>query len=247
MSRDWMGAYERRINRYGNDYQSRIQKERERQFELYLDKSVYRVLFDFNDDTHLGSFEKYKQDNTETLAYLLTFIDLEIPTGTVLQIPDKDDILKPWMVYYLESIKASGYNRYIMLKMTHWLEWTARDGTRQSSWGYMYGQENNMLKDEIRSRSRMDTIYSENLKLSFFIMPLNPKIRKDDYIIIGEGTDIQEQYRVTGYDRQSTPGVEFVSVDPIYEYDLTPAPKQQQGDDPSEFYWLERGESSGGS
>ena len=157
--------------------------------------------FDFNDDTHLGSFEKYKQDNTETLAYLLTFIDLEIPTGTVLQIPDKDDILKPWMVYYLESIKASGYNRYIMLKMTHWLEWTARDGTRQSSWGYMYGQENNMLKDEIRSRSRMDTIYSENLKLSFFIMPLNPKIRKDDYIIIGEGTDIQEQYRVTGYDR----------------------------------------------
>ena len=151
------------------------------------------------------------------------------------------------MVYYLESIKASGYNRYIMLKMTHWLEWTARDGTRQSSWGYMYGQENNMLKDEIRSRSRMDTIYSENLKLSFFIMPLNPKIRKDDYIIIDEGTDIQEQYRVTGYDRQSTPGVEFVSVDPIYEYDLTPAPKQQQGDDPSEFYWLERGESSGGS
>ena len=64
---------------------------------------MYRVLFDFNDDTHLGSFEKYKQDNTETLAYLLTFIDLEIPTGTVLQIPDKDDILKLQKIYnYLE-------------------------------------------------------------------------------------------------------------------------------------------------
>jgi len=47
-----------------------------------------------------------------------------------------------------------------------------------------------MLKDEIRSRSRMDTIYSENLKLSFFIMPLNPYVRKDDYLIIGEGTDV---------------------------------------------------------
>jgi len=94
------------------------------------------------------------------------------------------------MVYYLETIKASGYNRYIMLKMTHFLEWTARDGSRQTSWAYMYGQENNMLKDEIRSRSRMDTIYSENLKLSFFIMPLNPYVRKDDYLIIGEGTDV---------------------------------------------------------
>lgn len=241
-----MGAYERRINRYGNDYQSRIQKERERQFELYLDKSVYRVLFDFDDDTHLGSFEKYKQDNTETLAYLLTFIDLEIPNGTILEIPDKDNILKPWMVYYLETIKASGYNRYIMLKMTHFLEWTARDGSTQTSWAYMYGQENNMLKDEIRSRSRMDTIYAENLKLSFFIMPLNPYVRKDDYLIIGEGTNVQEQYRVTGYDRQSTPGVEFVSVDPIYEYDLTPAPQREETDNPSDFYWLEGGNGLNG-
>jgi hypothetical protein len=51
----------------------------------------------------------------------------------------------------------------------------------------MFGQENNMLKDEIRSRSRMDTLYAENLKLNFFVLPLNSKIQKDDYFIIGEG------------------------------------------------------------
>jgi hypothetical protein len=51
----------------------------------------------------------------------------------------------------------------------------------------MYGQENNMLKDEIRSRSRMDTIYAENLKLNFFVMPASAKLKKDDYFIIGEG------------------------------------------------------------
>jgi len=99
---------------------------------------------------------------------------------------DKDDEPQPWMVYYLERIKASGYNRYIMLRMSHYLTWTARDGQEYHSWAYMYGQEDNMLKDELKSRSRMDTLYTENLKLSFFVLPVNPKIRKDDYLIIGE-------------------------------------------------------------
>ena len=156
-------------------------------------------------------------------------------------IPDKDKIKKPWLVYYLEDIKASGYNRYIVLKMTHYLTWTARDGSQQESWAYMYGQEDNMLKDEIRSRSRMDTIYTENLKTSFFVMPTTPKIKKDDYLEIGTG-ELKEQYRVTGYDIQSTPGVEYVTVDPTYEYDLTPAPQQQPGDSEDEFFWLNGGE-----
>jgi len=96
-----------------------------------------------------------------------------MPGGTILMLPNKDNELKPWMVYYIERIKASGYNRYIMLRMTHYLTWSARDGSAQTSWAYMYGQEDNMLKNEIRSRSRMDTIYAENLKTSFFIMPRN--------------------------------------------------------------------------
>jgi hypothetical protein len=50
----------------------------------------------------------------------------------------------------------------------------------------MYGQEDNMLKDELKSRSRMDTLYNENLKSSFFVMPTTAMIRKDDYLIIGE-------------------------------------------------------------
>lgn len=233
--------YKKRVNRYGLDYQSRIQREREELFDLYLLKTIYRVDFLFKDEEVAGSLEKYKQDETQTLQYLLTKTNVNIPNGTILMIPDKDKVEKPWMVYYLEDIKASGYNRYIMLKMTHYLTWTARDGSQQESWAYMYGQEDNMLKDEIRSRSRMDTIYAENLKMSFFVMPTTPKIRKDDYLEIGAG-ELKEQYRVTGYDIQSTPGVEYVTVDPTYEYDLTPAPQQQPGDSEDEFFWLNGGE-----
>ena len=233
--------YKKRVNRYGLDYQSRIQREREELFDLYLLKTIYRVDFLFEDEEVAGSLEKYKQDETQTLQYLLTKTSVNMPNGTILIIPDKDKIKKPWLVYYLEDIKASGYNRYIVLKMTHYLTWIARDGSQQESWAYMYGQEDNMLKDEIRSRSRMDTIYTENLKTSFFVMPTTPKIKKDDYLEIGTG-ELKEQYRVTGYDIQSTPGVEYVTVDPTYEYDLTPAPQQQPGDSEDEFFWLNGGE-----
>ena len=233
--------YKKRVNRYGLDYQSRIQREREELFDLYLLKTIYRVDFLFEDEEVAGSLEKYKQDETQTLQYLLTKTSVNMPNGTILMIPDKDKIKKPWLVYYLEDIKASGYNRYIVLKMTHYLTWTARDGSQQESWAYMYGQEDNMLKDEIRSRSRMDTIYTENLKTSFFVMPTTPKIKKDDYLEIGTG-ELKEQYRVTGYDIQSTPGVEYVTVDPTYEYDLTPAPQQQPGDLEDDFFWLNGGE-----
>lgn len=238
----YFDIYVQRLNRFGNDYQSRIQGERERLFDLYLLKSVYRVDFEYNDQHYAGSLEKNKQDNSETRQYLLTKIDLNIPNGTILMLTDKDGIEQPWMIYYLENIKASGYNRYIVLKMTHLLTWTARDGSEQTSWAYMYGQEDNMLKNEIRSRSRMDTIYEENLKLSFFVIPTNPKLKIDDYFIVGE-EPLQEQYRVTGFDIQSTPGVEFVSVDPIYEFDLTPPPEKQTEDDDDNFFWFNGGNS----
>ena len=235
-------VYLRRLNRYGNDYQSRIQGQREREFGGKLLKSIYRVDFEYDNEIHAATLEAYKQDQTQTLQYLLTRVSLNLPNGTILMIPDKDSVLQPWLVYWLESIKASGYNRYIVLKMTHFITWRDRNGIERSSWCYMYGQQDNMLKDELRSRSRMDTLYTENLKMSFFILPTNEFLRRDDYLEIGEG-NLKEAYRVTGYDIQSTPGVEYVTVDPVYLRDNSAAPVQKPEDDPDVFYWLNGGES----
>lgn len=233
--------YLKRLNRYGYDYQSRIQGQRERVFEDKLLKSVYRVDFEYEGEMHPATLERYKQDETQLMQYLLTRVSLNLPNGTVLMIPDKDDKEQPWLVYWLESIKASGYNRYIVLKMTHFITWYDREKNLRSSWCYMYGQEDNMLKDELKSRSRSSALYTENLKSSFFILPTTEYIRKDDYLEIGEGK-LKEAYRVTGYDIQSTPGVEYVTVDPIYLYDNSPAPEKKPEDDPDDFYWLQGGE-----
>ena len=240
MNNSYYDIYLKRLNRYGNDYQTRTQNKRERDFENYLLKSVYRIEFEYDTKINPATFERYKQDETETLHYLLTRVDVNIPNGTVLMLPNKDDELKPWMVYYLEAIKASGYNRYVVLKMTHFLNWKDREGNSRSSWAYMYGQEDNMLKDELQSRSRSDARYTENLKGSFFVLPTNEYLRKDDYLEVGEGA-LKEGYRVTGYDIQSTPGVEYVTIDPIYLYDNSPAPEKQEGDNEEDYFWLEGG------
>lgn len=236
----YYNIYLKRLNRYGENYQTRIQNKREEEFEYYLLKSVYRIDFEYEDEIHPATFERYKQDETETLHYLLTRTTLNIPNGTILMIPDKDNKLKPWMIYYLEAIRASGYNRYVVLKMTHFITWKDRKQEERSSWAYLYGQENNMLKDELQSRSRAAARYTENLKLSFLIMPLNEFIKKDVYLEIGEDP-FKEGYRVTGYDIQSSLGVEYVSIDPVYLYDTTPAPQKTPEDKDEDYFWLQGG------
>jgi len=86
------------------------------------------VDFIFENEMHPGLLERYKQDETELMQYLLTRVNLNMPSGTILMIPDKDNNEQPWLVYWLESIKASGYNRYIVLKMTHFITWRDRQG-----------------------------------------------------------------------------------------------------------------------
>lgn len=237
---EYYNIYLKRLNRYGFDYKTRTQNKRERDFEDYLLKSVYRIDFDYLDEARPGIFEKYKQDETETLHYLLTRTSLNIPNGTILMLPNKDEELKPWMIYYLEAIKASGYNRYVVLKMSHYLTWKDREGITRNSWAYLYGQQDNMLKDELQSRSRSDARYTEPLKTSNFILPTNEFLRKDDYLEVGDGA-LKEGYKVTGYDIQSSPGVEYVTIDPVYLYDMSPAPARQEEDSEEDFYWLEGG------
>lgn len=233
---DYMDLYRKRLNRYGEDYQSRMKNRRIEDFERYLEKSVYYVEFEYGDKTEKGTFEPYSQDHTENLHCFKTHTDVIIMPGTLFWFGEET----PWMVYYQDTNKPRGYNKYIMLKMTHLIKWKDREDKQREAWVYLYGQEDNMLKDELKSRSRSDVLYGENLKMSFFVTSINENINKDDYFTIGEGK-LKEGYRVTGYDRHSTKGIEFVTVDPIYLYDESEVPYQTKVDEPDDFFWLNGG------
>jgi hypothetical protein len=97
------------------------------------------VDFVFEDEMVEGLLEKYKQDETQTLQYLLTKVDVNIPIGTILMIPNKDMEEIPWMIYWLENIKASGYNRYVVLKLTHKISWIDREKKHREILAYFYG------------------------------------------------------------------------------------------------------------
>jgi hypothetical protein len=60
-------VYLKRLNRYGYDYQSRVQAQREEVFEGLLLKSVYRVDFVYENELHPALLERYKQDETQLM------------------------------------------------------------------------------------------------------------------------------------------------------------------------------------
>ncbi len=235
MSEYYETIYKKRLNRYGLDYQSRIQAQRERDFENYLYKTIYRVDFDFEGKTEPGSLERYKQDYSETQAYLLTRIDTRIPNGTILMIQSKDNRETPWMVWWLEQIEASGYNRYIVLKMTHYLTWK-KNGVEYSQWGYFYGPGTATILDSIES-STGKPVYRENNNLHMFITPFNEDLNRDLYFEVQQG-NLSQGYQITEFDINSTPGVSYVSVDPVPLRPEVVVPEKDSNTSAEDYYWL---------
>lgn len=233
--------YRKRLNKFGSTYQTRIQGEREHQFEYYLKKTIYRVTFLLEEKEQVGSLEPYKQDSTETLHYLLTRRKLIIPNGTILEITNEETKEEErWMVYWLENMRTSGYNRYVVLKMTHKIMWKNKEGTTVKSWAYFHGKSTAAITDTIKS-SNANVIYLEDSNSNFLILPLNENLQKQSYFEITI-KNIKQGYRVTGYDVISTPGVEYVTVDPIYIMDKSPLPEINAEDKKEDIYWLEEGE-----
>ena len=211
---DYIDVYKRRLNRYGLDYQSRVQGQRDRNFEDYLLKSIYRVDFWYNDTFTPATLERYKQDYTETQCYLLTRRETEIPSGTILMIESRDGTTKPWMIWWKEEIESSGYNRYVILKMTHLLTWRDAEKVLHEQWAYFSGPGNVNMNDVLKSATA-EAIYKENNNLYMFVTAYNDSIKRDVYFEIPyENTTTA--YVVTGIDVNSTPGTMYVTADSSY-------------------------------
>lgn len=239
---DYYEVYKKRLNHYGTTLQERLQGRREKDFENYLRKSVYRVNFEYKGKTHPATLERNSQDYTRTVQYLLTRIDLKIPSGTILSITDQYGDTHNWLIYWLEYIEASGYNRYTVVKMTHTLTWEAADGKTYSSLCFIHGKGDSSIWDAIKGTN---AVYLENNNTHTAIMPLIDSLEKDTYMVaivnkeLDDGAAVRQPYKIEGFDRVSTPGVQFVTLDPVPFRDMTPPPSKQEGESEDDFYWLD--------
>jgi hypothetical protein len=84
------------------------------------------------------------------------------------------------MIWWLEHIEASGYNRYVVLRMTHLLTWRDQDGEAHEQWAYFSGPGTSTISDTLKSASG-EAIYKENNNLHLFITSYNKSLQRDLY------------------------------------------------------------------
>ena len=229
--------YQKRLGRYGDSPQERLEQGRRINFNKFLNQSPHYVKFIYNKDLYNereveGVLEPFRQDQTKTLMHLLCRVDEVFNAGDIVTIKNYR-----YMFYYWDERQDSGYNRWALIKLNHEIEWLNEDGSVHQSEAYIYSQEDNMLKNELRSRSRSATLYLENLKLDFMVMPATKELKMNSYLEITVG-DLTRSERVTGFDFLSTPGIMYVSMDPTLKRDLTPVREQKSEDNPDDFFWF---------
>lgn len=233
----YINLYKRRLNRYGDDYSSRIEGKREKEFEDFLLKSPNRVDFRLGNEMVAGVLERSKQDQSQTQGYLLTKKEIDIPSGTVVSLLNIRDE-NQWLIWWLEQIRTSGYNRYVILKLNHKIEWAA-DEIVHSSWAYFSTPATRLIEDDAVA-SKGGARVLENNNLHMFVLPYDKTLKRDLYIEATGGNEL-EAYRATAIDNQATPGISYVTVVPIAQQDDAPVPTPTPTDKTEDFFWLNGG------
>lgn len=228
----YFDIYKKRMNRYGDNATDRLEKGRQQNFEKFLHQSPHYTKFQYKDKEVECVFEPSSQDETKTIMHVLCRVGEKFNPGDIVTICGKR-----YMFWYWDERQDSGYNRWNVIKLSQHIEWLNEDGSTWSNEAYIFSQQTNMLKNELKSRSRSATLYLENLKLDFMIMPSDKNLEIGSYLVI-KINDMSRAERVTGIDFLSTPGVMYVSMDPTIERDLTSPPEKKPEDDDNDYFWL---------
>lgn len=220
--------YLKRLNRFGTDFQSRVQGQRENDFERYKEMSTYRVVFTYNDEEVVGTLEPNIQNETQSTQWLLVDTKTVYSAGTILDINNNH-----WMVWYQYETKSKGYNKFCVLRMTHRITWKDREGQVRESWAYFFGKMDRIIYDVMRSTQKQPN-YHEPDKETHLIMPKTEYLKRQDYLEIDN-----EGFLVEGYDWSSVQGIIYVSLTQTYIHDDSEIPEKTEEDDDSDFFWLE--------
>ena len=207
-------VYQKRVNRFGDNIQSRVHGKMEYDFELKLKKSVNRVeLFDdinAQQNFDVAIFETNTINETENVNYLCTRTTSVFDNGYVFY------TIKPftrdkqaWMVLYREQYQTIGYNRYVVVLLENELKWIGKDGLFHTSYVHYVGDKEGKIKSNFKIN--YEVAVDTPSKTLFMICPKSSFIHRDLKMNISD-----ETWRVSGYDKISVPGVMYVTLEEDY-------------------------------
>lgn len=200
----YFDIYKKRLNSTGNTSQERIQNSKEKEFSLFLNKSIYKVECIFDEKNFTGSLQPNKQYENKCLCTLLTKKTDLIPIGSIINIQDKEKTSK-WIILYVDKYTKDGYNRYKVIEANRELTWTT-DKVDYSSYVYLTGRMDKVVEDMFKTVNGID-MYREPENTLNIIIPTAAALKKDTYLEIED-----EAWTVESVDKISVPGLSYVSL-----------------------------------
>lgn len=204
-------VYLKRINRFGDNIQSRVHGQMEHDFENKLRKSVNRVnLYDcICKDKQIGEgiLGTNKIEEKQTLSYLCTRITENYENGFVFctKKPFSEE-KQAWLVLFKEQYETIGYNRYKVVLLENLLSWIGDDGLIHNSYVHYIGSMETAIKEQFKIN--FDVAVGTPGKTLSMICSYNENLKRDLRINIQD-----ETWRVCGYDKISIPGVMYVTLE----------------------------------
>ena len=220
----YFDIYRKRVNRYGNNLQERIQGKKEHDFEVFMSKSPNQVTAWDDDLTEAKAYKAVLQtkeyDQDEVVDYLLVPLDREIPMGTIIYTKDarhktvtyedKTYSARRWINYAIDPYTSTGYNRYTVVELESELSWVL-DGIKYTSFAHATGGGSGARDKNINLKFKTQFseagVYLPNKRYSI-VMPTHPALKKNMKITLG-----RETWRVTGFDNISVKGVSYVTLE----------------------------------
>lgn len=222
----YFDVYLKRVNRYGDNLQERIQGKKEHDFEVFMNKSPNKVTA-WNNKTSLEEegypavLQTKEYDEDEVVDYLLVPLSQEIAMGTIIYTfnerhknityeDNKNPGYRRWINYAIDPYTSTGYNRYTVVELESELSWVV-DGIKYTSFAHATGGGSGARDKNINLKFKVQFsetgVYLPNKRYSI-VMPTNEHLKKNMKVTLGG-----ETWRVAGFDSISVKGVSYVTLE----------------------------------
>ena len=207
-------VYLKRLNRFGNNIQERIQGKKEYGFQYFKDKSPNKVEVLFESNDWEGVLQIQESSEKEVFSYLLMDKEVILADGDIIdtiQFVDKKQ--QTWIIFHLDTFTSIGYNRYQIVELDRTIQWI-EDGVVHKELCHVTGSGANLRDKSISEKFAISwDVAAVGLpnKILNLIMRTNANFKKGTRILIED-----ETWKVTGIDKVSVPGVSYVTLKEDY-------------------------------